>query len=50
MAIPHCSKSNRNINLNAAQNVIRFGRHNRVADEDYYRTLKEFKIARINEK
>jgi len=43
------SASNLDHNIDYSKNV-KFGRHNAVVSEDYYRTLKEFKTAKINDK
>ena len=51
-AAPKWSRSNWNLRSQVLveNKDSRFGRHNKIANEDYYRTLKDFKFAKINEK
>lgn len=50
--IPKWSRSNCNMKsqILVESKSARFGRQNKIANEEYYRTLKDFKFARINEK
>ena len=50
-AVPHWSRSSANIHQKIDYtNNVRFGRHNNLANEDYYRTRNEFQTAKINYK